>query len=428
MKMIFDEVIESMKRKKVTAFLISITTLVLFFAITVLYINFIHVESKSEKVGSLKNLVSYQLSDTLLDPKELKKTMNDPKFLPRLKNFYKNLESNLGDKYIYLFNQPIALLGNKSNSEKFNTGYEDGRKAKAFFINKKGPYHSVKAIQMNQQAIDSFSVQVSEGENFTQDDFKNLGSNLVPVLLGAEYKKIYGKGDILEGNYLKKDIKLFVKGFIQPNTLVYNSNNPELYLDRYILMPAQDFIGSFSNEDEIAFQQKHYLQLINGSIYSTGNEFSVRKKLEKVKILSDFSDTVIIGANSLPLNLIFSAIQENIYLLSIMILTVLVVCIIGISILLVTKLNENLKNICIHLISGATVYQIITYMMVEILVMVGVPGVFIITLYILFININTWVYILIILACILIILLMSIISIMIQFNRFQISMFLRRTE
>ncbi|QNR65244.1 ABC transporter permease [Paenibacillus peoriae] len=428
MKMIIMEVVESLKRKKMFSMLIILQIVIFFAVVTTLFLQYSNIEKKSGQVNSLKAMNDYQLSDTLIEDSDMKEFTNNPKFLVIAKTFYNNLNKILDDKYIYLFNQSIAVLpDSKEWDPKFLFGYEDGRDNPAFRLNNKEPYYATKAVQMNEQAFKNYSIEVDKGTPFSTDDFVNKNNKEIPILLGSEYEEKYDIGDRITANYLMKDFTLIVKGFVQSNTLVYNSQFPEMYLDRYIVMPAQEF-PSPVNEDEFSFQKKHYLQLINGHIFSPENEYVVQNKLEEIKDISDFHKTGILGANKLPLSFIFSTLQVNKSWLSLITAVIFVVCVLSISILIITKLQNQLKNISVHLISGASMNQLLSYYVAEVISIILLPGILFLIFYKFFVGLLLSSYFLLILSCIIGMVLFSVIPILIQFRKLEISKLLKRTE
>lgn len=426
MKMIFREVFESLTRRKWFSALICIQITMLFFTSSVLFLTYTQIETKSNRLKPLNELKPYQLSDDLVPDSKMVEFFKDPGSLNRLKNFYQNLEHKLGERYIYLFDQSVEVKpGSKKEwDKKFIEGYEDGAPIHLF----EGPYYPFKALQINKQGFENFSIPVSKGTPFAEKDYYYDNKGVIPVLLGAEYKPYYQIGDKITARYLFKDVKLVVKGFIQPNTLVFNSVYPELYLDRYIVMPAQQFADVPSNKEELSFQQKHYLQLVNGTIFSGDSAYVVRSKLEHIKTISDFTDTQLIGANDSSLDFVFSAIHINARLLRIIAGSLFIVSILSLSILITTKIQDNLKNMSIHLISGATMKQLFSYYLAEVIFMVGLPGLITILLYQSLINVSFGIYMLMISILIAFIVLISAVPIYLQFRKLDISRLLKRSE
>lgn len=424
MKMIMEEVKESLKRRKWFSILIGLGIMAFLVAVTLLWMSYTHAEEKAERM-EFQGLKEYGLSDTLVEERE-REFLDDPASLKRLKGFYRNLEEKLGEKYLYIFDQSIELhTGNAKQEEKFLDGYEDGWDV----ISKvEGSYYPYKAIQMNQQAFDSFSVDVGKGKPFSQKDFIHRSQpDVIPVLLGAEYEKIYQVGDQIKAEYLGKKFQIKVKGFVSPDTFVSNTNHPELYLDRYVVMPAQQFDDPVDDK-ELGFQQFHYLQIINGSIYSKEDQEVVVDKLEKIKTLSDFPDTHIMGTGDSPFEFLFSAIQQHIQMVIMIAASLFVVCVLSLSILMMTKIQDNYKNMSLHLISGATMNQLFRYVVVEVVAMVAIPGLLVILLYIGIFHVVPLVYILLMTLSVCMMILLAVIPIYLQFRNLPISQLLKRAE
>lgn len=82
----------------------------------------------------------------------------------------------------------------------------------------------------------------------------------------------------------------------------------------------------------------------------------------------------------------------------------------------------------IHLISGSTMPQILRYIFTEVVVLVGIPGAFIILLFIFKFRMIVPLHILIISASVVFIILLTMIPIYLQFRRLPISRLLKREE
>lgn len=427
MKMIIGEVTESLGQRKTFTLFIVLQLTLFYFAATALLLHYVQIGEKSEPVESLKTMTDYQLSDSLLEDGDLKRFMRSPVFLESMKRFYRLLDEDEVVDYVYLFNQSMAIIPTGKWDEKFLYGYENGRTGKSFSINDKGPFYAVKAVQMNRQAFDSYAIQTVEGEAFVPNDYINREGEAIPVLLGAEYEDIYRPGDRITANYLMKDFELVVKGFLQPDTMVYNTQFPELYLDRYIVMPAQSFAAP-GNDEELSFQQKHYLQLVNGHIFSTQNEFAIRSKVEELKNISGFRETGLIGAGKLPLHFMASALQINKQWLAVVAVVIFVVTIITISLLMITKLQDRLRSLSVHLLCGASLSQLFSYFLAELLVIVGTPGLLAALVYKWTIDAAFGPYALMVASCTIALTVLSGAPVYFALKRMGISTWLRRTE
>lgn len=335
---IYTEVFESIRKNKMVTILIIVEILFLFFLAMVVFLGLDSLEKKSNQINLLEDMKSYKLSDTLLDGDQLSSLMKQVHFLETLKKFYSYLEKDINEKYLYIFTQPIELLDfTKAEKEKFTRDYEMGFVSEPFDIDGEGPYNAIKAIQLNEQAVDMFSVSAVDGESFVENDYMGNTDDRIPVLLGHEYTNFYHLGDTIQGQYLFKRFNLVVKGFLNPKSLIFDSNGTELYLDRYIVMPAQQFISAPQSEEDFSFQQKHYLQLINGSVYSASGDFIVNKKLEEAKERTGFVDTRFLGASAIPFGFVLSALKENKVLLSL--IGIMIMLIVVLTMWIFSKIN-----------------------------------------------------------------------------------------
>ncbi|PQP84340.1 ABC transporter [Paenibacillus sp. PCH8] len=426
---IYTEVFESIRKNKMVTILIIVEILFLFFLAMVVFLGLNSLDKKSNQINLLEDMKSYKLSDTLLDADQLSSLMKQVHFLETIKIFYGYLEKDLNEKYIYVFTQPIALLDlTSSEKEKFTRDYEMGFVSEPYDINGEGPYKSIKAVQLNKQAVDMFSVSAVDGESFAENDYIGNADDRMPVLLGHEYKNFYNPGDTIKGQYLFKKFDLVVKGFLKPNSLIFSSNEPELYLDRYIVMPAQQFVSAPQSKEDFSFQQKHYLQLINGSVFSASGDFIVNKKLEEAKERTGFGDTRFLGASAIPFGFVLSALKENKFLLSVIGITIMLIVVLTMWIFFKNKFEDNLKAWSIHLISGAVPNQIFLYYVVEIGIVVLSPAIISLILYEMFIGHNVVAYLFILLTLSAIIILSVLIPLYIRIQNEHMGSLLKRME
>jgi hypothetical protein len=428
MNMVMREVQESLKRRKAFTVFIMLGVLVFLTTVTVLFLSYIHILEKEETVSSFEGLNVYPISDTLAEANDWREYLNEPDALDRVKRFYTYLEEDLNETYIYTFDQSIALSPDEGEiEEQFLEGYEDGTPQSPITEEDGRLYYPVKAVQMNEQAEDMFPVTVSDGTPFTAQDFYAADKEgVIPVLLGADYADLYQVGDMLQTDYLFKKFQLEVKGFVDPGSFVVRPDYPEIYLDRYIVMPAQQFEDS-ADEEELRFQEKHYFQTINGAIYSAAERDVVEKELEQAKTAADFPHTAIIGYPTTILGYLFDAIAEQIHMILTLSVVLLVVCVLSISIMTLKKIHDNYKNMMIHLISGGTMKQLFRYIWIEVIVLAGIPGTLMMILFTAIFGIFSM-YILFITACLVTIILLSTAPVYLQFRKIPISRLLKREE
>lgn len=428
MKRIVREVKESMQRKKGLTFLMMFGITVFLAIAIVLLHTYLSIQEKKASVASFEGLNVYQLSDTLVEEVDWQSYLNEPGALEQVKQFYTYLEEDLQEKYIYIFTQPIHVQHTEPVNEQFLEGYEEGRPSSITKGEDGKSYHTVKAVQVNKQAFDLFPITVNKGTSFGQDDFFNdHDRNIIPILLGLDYEDVYEVGDEIEAHYLFKNYKLKVKGFIDAQSFVSSPNEPEIYLDRYIVMPVQQF-GKPTTEEDTDFQEKHYFQIINGAIYSAKERDTIEAKLEKAKAFAQFPHMHIIGSPITMLGHVFTAIEESIHWLLMISVILFITSALSIPMVMRGKIRNNYKNMMIHLISGGTIRQLFRYVFIEVIVLVGIPAAFILLLLFGVFQTVLPLHTLLIVGCAVSIVILSVVPIYIQFRRLPITSLLKRKE
>ncbi|MFC6649253.1 MULTISPECIES: ABC transporter permease [Paenibacillus] len=428
MRIILSEVKESLFRKKAVTALLLIQLLIFYCVVSLLFVQSSTLHEQSSEVSSLSEMNDYQLSDTLLEDEAMKDYTNRPEFLVNAITLYRNLNEHFEDQYIYLFNQSIAILPEEVEWEpKFMYAYEEGRSSKPFSMFGNGPFYASKAVQMNSHAFKKYNIEVDIGQPFEQEDFNNTDNHTIPVLLGADYKSKYKIGGLLKANYLMKDFELVVKGFLPSNTMVFNSQFPEMFLDRYIVMPAQTFPAP-TTPDDFSFQKKHYMQIVNGHIFTMDDEYTIVNKLEEVKQLSDFHETEVLGTHKLPLKFLLATYQISTKWLSIVASVLYVICAVSITLLILEKMRQQLKNMMIHLICGATINQLIFFYLTELIIVVVLPGFIVMLAYKLLIDNSMLLLILVITGSMLTLTLISALPIIWWFKHIDFNKYIKRME
>lgn len=125
------------------------------------------------------------------------------------------------------------------------------------------------------------------------------------------------------------------------------------------------------DKEDLKFQQKHYLHNINGQIFTNHDMITVQKLIHNVAENVNYHEYIIIGANTVGITLMFAMMKQNTQLLLSFTLILFVFCIVSIALSLIMRWDINIKRYAIHLISGATIPQIIWYTFVEIACLVS---------------------------------------------------------
>ncbi|WP_350344573.1 hypothetical protein PRVXT_000995 [Proteinivorax tanatarense] len=370
--MIVNEVRESLKRKK--GFTFSIIFVVLVFALmaSTLFITYVYMQERHASVQTYGDKNVYTLMDTLTG-KEERQFFKDPESVSKLQHMYTYLNKQINETFISATDHPISIeFGDISDTDIFLQGYESGRPSEP--VEKNGTkYNSVKAVKVNQQALETFPINnLTDGRLFDKADYENLDFGSIPVLLGAEYEDIFDIGDRIESTYLFYPFTLEVIGFIESNSFLSTRIEPETYVDRYIVLPAQKF-GEPANEEQFNFLRRYYLHSINGAIYSSEDLAYIDGLIKQANDVTGFNNLMILGGMDSQLGAILETMGEQISALLFLTVTLFIICILMLVVLIWKKVQDNYKNIAIHLISGGTMNQIFSYIAGEILFIVSVP-------------------------------------------------------
>lgn len=192
-------------------------------------------------------------------------------------------------------------------------------------------------------------------------------------------------------------------------------------------MPAQHF-GPATTQEETDFQEKHYFQLINGTIYSAEERDVIEKEVERAKISAHFPHLHVIGSPTTMLDSYFAAMEESMHWVLIFAVVLYIGCVLSISILTMKKIHDNYRNMMIHLISGGTMRQLWRYVLVEIAILVAIPSAVVAFLLTGLIQAVLPVHLLFITACGASVIILSAVPIYIQFRRISMTRFLKREE
>lgn len=357
MKLIYREVKESLLQNKFFTFLLIIQIVAFLLLLSTLFLNFIKVDAKmSSFYAQFKGKNVYQLSDTLIDQKEQIYFQGDS-HLHKIKAFYNGLNQNRQFLYLNSTRQPIEIIGFRG-TKKFMYGYEESP-----MENLSG----VKAMQVNKNTMELTGVEVEEGGLLKTSDFVYKEESIVPVLLGSQYKGIYNIGDTFEINYILKKINVRVIGILKPNSIIPVQNQTDFYVDRYIVMPELIFNSDPQNDEEMKFQKRHYLHLINGMIVTKKDSLQTKDFVYDISRTSDFYDIFIIGADNMGTEFLFGMIKQNRSLIFSITVVLFIFSVLSMSFSFIMKINRNTRKFAVHLISGASIHNITFYMLYEIL-------------------------------------------------------------
>jgi|GEM_PF-4921415 len=413
------EIWESIQRRKLYSILIIL--LVSVFLVTVFLVvqtMMIFLEREST-IESFKDLNVYKMVDTLESDEEFQSFLQEPGALERVKDYYTQLNESLDELYLYVFQQPVEV--ENIADDIYLEGYDEGE---AEEVKNYGSPYPVKTVQINEQALDMFQMDTSKGNSLSSDDFTYQEGDDVPVLLGADYQQQFDVGDSFKASYIFKDFDFVVKGFLKERSFVERPQFPEINLERTIVMPAMEFQGS---EDE-KFQLRHYMQLINGAVYSKQDRDTVDQELQQIQKKTDFTHSSLLGESTTSMGTYFDALEQHKEWLIVFATILFLVCVGGTSMMISKKVKESSKNIMIHLISGGTMRQISKIIYGEIVLLILIPTLLFTLSILIFMPQLPLLYPLIVFMAGLIVMITSIIPIYTLIKKTPISQWLKRGE
>ncbi|ERH54771.1 MULTISPECIES: hypothetical protein [Bacillus amyloliquefaciens group] len=366
MNQLLIELKESLAKQKVFSILILVLGCLFFLLISVLFLQVSNIDTKTKSFyAQLKGKNIYQLSDTLFDEKE-EKYFSNPKDLLKLKRFYGELIRNDNFKYLNTTLQPIGVKNFKGDAT-FLDGYEYGSTEEPYSKDKEmGKYQLVKSVQLNDKVFSVANLKMKKGSFFSKKDYIYTKERVIPVILGSAYQNIYKVGDSIRLDYIDKTFNGKVIGILDRNSVIPVRDEMEFYIDRYIVFPDMNISETPVSQSELTFQQRHYLQLINGQILTTKDNLQIKKIMNSISNNSNFFEYTVIGANGLGVEMISSMVNQNKELMITVCAVSFFFCIMTIILSISIKWNLNIRKYLLHLISGASINRIFSYIFAEV--------------------------------------------------------------
>lgn len=356
-----------LKKYKLLAFFFYVQTTLFFLMIGtfIIFMDQLNYESKS-----LQNIYEgkaiYQLLDNYYEGSKYAEFTSQPDYLIRLKKYYIELNTAEDFQYLAMFNHHI-LLKDEDIHPRFIYNYEQGKQAYQRELENE-EFITIKSFQLNKQVIDFFDLNVTEGILLDEEHFK-YSSEVMPVLLGSSYREFYEVGDEINIIYYFKSIPVKVIGFLEENSKVYFANQPEFYLDNYILLPYIEYNDPLTGVDE-KFQQINYFARINGYVVTDDNPIATQSLFPKIDAIANKAS---ISYSYIGMNphfhqyrgLMTVLIENKVLVQSIFIFSSVLYFII-INIILLLQQKRRLSFFAIHFINGATKFKLVKMLWAEI--------------------------------------------------------------
>jgi hypothetical protein len=217
----------------------------------------------SDFAGRISSSVTqmYKVNDELFNQDE-QDFFARPNNVSLLKSLYEWESTNESFLYIVANHQYVSPQPNNLIPKQFQAGYEYGQSSPDAYL----------SLQVNQEFIDYYRLDVDSGRLFAADDFA-LRDKPVPIIMGYDYLDYFQLNDELGLWYMGIEFRCQVVGFLLEDCF-YNNGAMIESLDYYILMPSFDEIMTdvaTTENDWHKFQLKLFLDKCSGYFVS---EFS----------------------------------------------------------------------------------------------------------------------------------------------------------
>lgn len=196
-----------------------------------------------------------------------------------LKETYEMLNNAFGGDYYDVGRQDIEYLGKFPGDEAYVSGGKDAMNQK---INGQilSPLESLQ-VSYNFVCQKKMNELIGTGEMFGKEDYQRGAEQIIPVLAGASYQKMFKAGDTFQGKYLgEKDLKFQIRGFFKKDAGI-SLDNEEILLDRMLVFPSLCLKENDSGE----FQKILLSVKCQGYLHYDGKSDLEKKlkQLEKIK-------------------------------------------------------------------------------------------------------------------------------------------------
>lgn len=261
-------------------------------------------ESQINNVYKDKKL--YSLIDSFYDADEFYEFRQHSENVNLLGEFYNTLVQSSNVEFISMFTQPINIEQFQGDEQFFYNSQE--------FRNENSTtsdHVNVKSIQLNSTAYQLFQLNVERGNDFDWSKV-DYSKDTLPVLIGSDYNGVYDIGSRFIGNYYGRNIIFEVIGILESDTFLYYKGDPEFYLDKYIIIPYQEYCTPVVTTD-FTFEGILYFAMINGDIITTLDEKIFLKEIKYIANTTGFADFSIVGIPEFTMmyNTMISVINEN---------------------------------------------------------------------------------------------------------------------
>ena len=308
----------------------------------------------TNRTASLNRAVNnlYKITDELLGNDE-RLFFNQSDNVSTLKELYLWLNSKfdyivLGQQNVYMEQEPFPDIFRLEYGEDIPDIY--------------------KSIQVNDYFFDHFSINVESGRMFEVSDY-DISNEIIPILMGSEYKKYTNIHDNIEIYYCGKKIICEIIGYLEEGAFINNGVTIQS-LDRYIIMPSLEVleIEEVKDREQKTFALRVYLDKCSGFIASNETGGSIQDVITSKCYELDIKPFRVEGVSGFHLTMWGLEGEQFHQLLMIIAIIMLIVVILCTSMNMAGKILFLKKNISIYISNGLNVNTILRAIFLEIFV------------------------------------------------------------
>ena len=347
-------------------------TIIFFTLVFVLVINLDQTNIETKTANNFENQNVFQITDQLINERE-EEFFSENNGYDVLNSFTNTLSESSEFTFYTAVWQPIGIANFKGD-RLFDPNYQNGSSTPSYQINNK-TYSSVLSLQANDAVFKLNNLKIYKGRYFSKDEYifkENTAT--IPVILGNRYFKLYQIGETINIFLYGKELTGKVIGFLDSSEKVMTTNQPELNLDKYIILPSIIFNNAPSeyllkDKNNELFFRASLLARTNNLILTKNTPLNTRKIIDHISMNTGFYDFQVIGANSLAINALVSMTKANVTFIYIAISLLFLITMFTILYALFLKVKKNVDTYTVFLISGANMQHIKKYVRNEFVLM-----------------------------------------------------------
>ncbi|MGG7060232.1 hypothetical protein ACQPUZ_18445 [Clostridium tertium] len=234
---------------------------------------------------------------------------------------------------------------------------------------------NLKSFQMDKNGFEYFNFNIHKGRAFNDDDYiLKSPSDMLPVIVGNNYKDIFEIGEEIEFIYTGKQFKGTIIGILSNNSNIYNNNIDLISLNNHIIIPLVNLGYSPTNEVDRLFQLDMYNSMLTGANIIADVDFSNIKITKEIYNLCIKYGTMkydpSITSTTNGMNLFKNETDQTIKIMFILVLSMTFFSLFAFIINIYSKVEKNLRRYLIQILQGSSIIMIIWSYLLEIFIII----------------------------------------------------------